>query len=100
MANWQHRLKLKDISEAYDRKEIDSKEAGKKTSERIKQLAEHLIPAYASYKEEFLEIAYQFESVEDQDDYNNCLEQLYDLGDTKLDNEWPGKKLCWIGFSI
>jgi len=99
MANWQHHLKLKDISEAWDRKEIDAKKAGKMTAERIKHLAEHLIPEYASYKEEFLEIAEQFEDAEDQNEYNYCLEQLYDLGDTRLDDDlWAGKKLCWIGF--
>jgi len=98
MANWQHHLKLKDISEAWDRKEIDTKKAGQMTSDLIKHLAEHLLPVYASYKEEFLEIAEQFEDAEDQNEYNYCLEQLYGLGDTKLDNEWPGKKLCWVGF--
>lgn len=99
MANWQHHLKLKDISESWDRKEIDAKKAGQMTSERIKHLAEHLIPAYATYKDDFLDIADQFEVVDDQDSYNSCLKQLYDLGDTKLDsNEWNGKKLCWIGF--
>jgi len=100
MANWQHHLKLKDISEAWDRKEIDSKKAGQMTAERIKHLAEHLKPAYASYKEEFLEIAEQFEDSADQDEYNDCLTQLYDLGDTKLDDEFPGKKLCWISFAF
>lgn len=37
---------------------------------------------------------------EDEDDnvehFDDALEQLYDWADASLDNQWGGKKMCWI----
>lgn len=47
------------------------------------------------------EIAADFLSLsEDQDatadEFDEIMAQLFDWADTKLDDAWPGKRLCWV----
>jgi hypothetical protein len=44
----------------------------------------------------FEEIADEFDCVTETDEFDYWMQELYDLGDVKLDNDWNGKKLCWI----
>lgn len=33
-------------------------------------------------------------------DFDLALEQLFDWGDTCLDDEWPTKKMCWVNVAF
>lgn len=36
------------------------------------------------------------DSSSDTDDFDEIYDRLCDWGDTKLDNQWNGAKVCWI----
>jgi hypothetical protein len=105
MANWQFKLELGDAWQAYDEDENVQKLAGT-VAERIKALVPSIkrvpTPTYrrmAGVLEK--DILPMFEEVRDDEsmgveDFDSALENLYDWADTRLDNEWNGRAMCWI----
>jgi hypothetical protein len=93
MANWQRKLQLKDIWHNDDVHMIAAE-----TAKRLKAL--QAFPD-ADLDEQRLDIADEFEGLStdpkaDKEDFDCVLERLYDWADTKLDNNWNGKKVCWV----
>jgi uroporphyrinogen-III synthase len=93
MANWIHKLDLKDLFDAYDNKEKTTAEVGKETAKRLRAL--HLPEDFQSDQED---IAGMFEEVETQQEFNEVLNELYDLGDCPLPTPkgQMERKLIWI----
>lgn len=101
MANWQSRL---NIGTAWRRHK-----AGKTT---LAELAMSIAGELQSLKpisnepegeresliEQFL--CFANDDCDDVEDFDGLMEQLYDWADTPLDNEWPGKKVCWVETTI
>jgi len=82
MKKWKYRLELKDLWDKRNGGEITIQQMGKEISKRIKNL-----PCYK--QEEDLEIiSDDFEFIEDIDNFDNVLEQLYNWADYD--------KKCWI----
>jgi len=95
MANWKYKLDLKDIWGKYDTGEMTVNEIGVEIANRIKKL-----PCYNDddYFFELDDIATAFECVDNVEEFDYAMENLYNWGDI----EWkPSKtimkfKLCWI----
>lgn len=47
------------------------------------------------YLIELFETFYDDEET-DVDEFDYCMEKLYDWADTRLDGTWNGKKNCWV----
>ena len=97
MANWQTRLRLKDI---YHDKSLKTSELAIKVAERLRKMT---LPANLDEYtcEERDDIAWEFEAIaEDADcgvnDFDCVMERLYNWADMPLDSGWPQKKLCWV----
>jgi len=61
-----------------------------------------LLPFENSLDDEKEDLIYEFEEIVNCpectiEDFDNIMEDLYDWGDIKLDDEWPPAKVCWIG---
>ena len=93
MANWKFRLDLKDIWHKYSDTEVydHANEMGKLVAERLK-----LLKLPVKFRHEQTRLVDAFENVDDLDEFNNYMNDLYDLADTRLDNEWNGNKLMWV----
>jgi len=91
MSRWLNRLELIDIWKKYRADKIAIAEAGKEVAKRIRKLK-----CFEAEKETLEDIACDFECVETVEDFDSVLNDLYDWGDTPLDNRFGGKKLCWI----
>lgn len=103
MAQWVHKIELKDLSEKYDKKELTANEVGIKVAERIRACSAYNnpVPGVNADQKKVLEpIAKKFEKVKTEAGFNKALESLYDWGDTPLDSNWAGRKMCWIGFAF
>lgn len=104
MANWVHRLELKDLHDKYDKEGITPNELGVEVAKRIRTLLElNTPPIPEELRNEAKDIALEFESMvdDDIDEYDSILSKLYDWADTTLPNA-PNTpfhaipKLCWI----
>lgn len=96
MANWRYKINLTDLREDYENKKITVEDFGKKISKRF-----HQQPWFKDVEEDIGDIIDSFECVDNEDDFNNILEELYDWGDTELPtprSQLPiFNKMCWIG---
>ena len=92
MANWQNEI---DLTREWENENIveickdviKGLQNLKRVPEDMKKEVEELIEGFQCLIDS---------ECDDFDDYNECHSKLYDLGDTRLDNKWPGKKLAWI----
>lgn len=93
MSNWKYKIDLKDVWAKLSDDEIEIPEGGKQIAEILRKHK-----AYREYETELEAIAEQFEDVEEQDDFNSILQELYDWGDTTIPplNAWPPNKIAWI----
>ena len=94
MAQWVRRLNIKDAWKQAQEDEITSIDLAKVIVEKLKRF--NLEDDW-----ELQDIITEFESfIEDNEDddswFNSIFNSLYDWADTPLDNEWNGKKNCWI----
>ena len=107
MANWQHRIELKDLHEKYEDGEITIQEVAKQLKSRLEILYGAINKRRYLAKDIYLEmlktITTDFEALsEDEnasvDNYDDVLSSLYDFGDIKLDNKdiFHEARLCWI----
>jgi oligoendopeptidase F len=92
MSQWQSRLDLKDLWKKRDEGSISIKELAQEVAKRIRKNK-----FYKKYEEVLEEIAIAFEDCEeDVEEFDNILNDLYDWADIPLDNNFGGKKICWI----
>lgn len=93
MANWQHTLDLKDLWKQYDKGEETIKVLGGEVAKLLRGVS---LPE--QFSDEVEEIAFGFEQVEDVEEFDNTLEQLYDLADTPLPTPagQMQRKLLWV----
>ena len=98
MANWINRLDLSDVWDKANDYEISIQELAGITAKRLsninKGLNEDLLWLRDNLVDEFEAISEDEEA--GQVDLNYVMQDLYDWADTPLDNNWAGKKACWI----
>ena len=100
MANWQ--LKL-DIAEFYHKypDELSLQEVAKKVSNAMKELEPTVKLRFRNMQSDFENIIDSFDELSNDEQaevnqFDSIMDDLYDWGDTALDNDFAGKKLCWI----
>lgn len=80
MSNWKTNLDLKDVWTAHDEERMTTSEVAAAVSERLaEQFPED---------DEIEAIVEQFQAVEDVEEFNNAMSDLYD---------WADEARCWIG---
>lgn len=98
MADWQSELDLSDVWYNTSVGEISIHKLAGIISERLDKIRpsedEDILATQLELVDAFLSISEDKECSEDDFDYE--MENLYDWADTKLDNSWNGKKVCWI----
>ena len=106
MTDWQFRLEFRDLWKDERDGKISLLDVSKGVVERIKALA----PVIRKRKDEMYQdaaddlendILPMFEELveeenEDTEDFDFALSYLYDWADGRLDDEWNGKKVCWV----
>lgn len=103
MTNWTHNLELKDLHNKHESGEMGISQVASTVAIRLKALiATNTPPISEDLKEEAEELAERFENeIDDVEDYDNVLSDLYDWADTELPCK-PGtpftmeQKLCWV----
>lgn len=103
MADWQFRLEFgsfwhQDFPPAYVANEVVirlrellpkiQRRRGEDYQELAEELELNIIPAFEEVAED--------ETATSYDEFNYALSDLYDWGDTPLDNRFGGKKMCWV----
>lgn len=96
MAQWQRKLELADVYRIGDDEEKVPELAGI-IATRLLALAPFGID---DIDEERAEIVNMFKEVESEklgfDEFNDAMENLYNWADQPLDDNWNGKKVCWV----
>lgn len=97
MSNWQREL---DISKAWKKCENNNSVFRELAKDIVFKLR-LLTPFENRIDNEKEDIIIEFEEIIKCsectiEDFDTIMEDLYDWGDTQLDNEWPPAKVCWI----
>jgi hypothetical protein len=114
MADWQLRINFIDEWDKSNNEETveNLRSLTNKILSELNRIKPAVESRFSDYLDDLNEIIDDFDTTLndleqfDPDDYpeydafNYALEKLYDWGDIKLDNDWSGKKLCWIGHII
>jgi len=96
MSQWQSRLDLKDLWTRRKEGKLTIQQLAKAIAKRIRK---H--PFYEREEDTLEEIALNFECCEeDVEEFDNILSDLYDWANTPLDNNFGGKKMCWVATSF
>ena len=93
MANWKYKISVKNEHDAYRAERMTIQEVAKSLSRKLR-----FLPCY-QYDEKLQEIAsWLISDVENVDDYDRLLEELYDWGDQEIPplHQWTPNKMCWI----
>lgn len=116
MADWQFKLEFKDLWKGEEAGELSLIDVTKGVVERIGKLlpeirarAARTVSADALLASTLEDMADELENDalpmfeelvetenEDTEDFDLALEVLYDWADSPLDNNFGGKKMCWI----
>jgi hypothetical protein len=101
MANWQYKINFRDESTGYEDGSVSIQGLAECVNKKILSIKDSVSVRFPDEVEDLLQVAELFSDISmDPDstveDFDNALEQLYDWGDTSLDNKWNGRKLCWI----
>lgn len=99
MANWQRKI---DISKVWKKCENDKslfRELAKEISFKLNLLLPFDNDLLDNDKNDLI---MEFDEIVECpectiEDFDRIMQDLYDWGDTELDNEWPRSKVCWIG---
>lgn len=103
MADWQRKLILNPEWDQAQENEIATQELARSIAVKLRALEpfsdNSLRPN--EWDAERDEIAETFEALAadknaTQSDFNRVMQGLYDWGDTRMDAQWNGKKVCWI----
>ena len=96
MSNWKYKLDLTDVWNKVDDGKMTIPELGKIVADRLEKVAESF-PKVC--KGEATEIAYYFREAEEESDFNDAMEDLYNLADSVLPKpkgQWMENKLMWV----
>lgn len=102
MANWQRHLDIADAWKDAKKGALGIRELSKFIAARLKALRPLHHEEVDELRDELVE---EFDALaadkgSDDDDLTECfdelMERLYNWGDLKLDDNWNGKKVCWI----
>lgn len=98
MANWQRTIDISASWKLAKEYEISYQELAKEILHKLNTLKPFDNEDVEYVKSMLIE---EFEILADDEDedegwFNYTMEKLYDWGDTKLDNDFGGKKVCWI----
>lgn len=97
MAKWQQKLDIKDIWQAADAGDLSRSDLCAEIARRLTAIEPM---GDEEIDEEKDDIASDFKALSEiapsEDDVNFIYDRLCDWGDRPLDNEWNGKKVCWI----
>lgn len=98
MAQWQRTIRLQPTWDKAKSHEISIQELAAVISKKLKALRpfndDYIDSERDNLVDEFEGLA-EDESA-DREDFDDIMCRLYDWGDMKLDNDWNGKKVCWI----
>ena len=100
MARWQRTLKLQPEWDKAAEDEITVNQLAGVIARRLKDLRPfggdlaYLDEARDEIVDEFDWLAKDADA--GTDDFDNIMESLYDWADTRLDDDWNGKKVCWV----
>lgn len=98
MANWQRKLRLQPEWGQRQDNEITAHQLAAAIARKLRALR----PFHdESIDDERDEIADEFDAFSrdaeaDVDDFDDVMTRLYDWGDIRLDDNWNGKKVCWV----
>lgn len=98
MAKWQRSLKLNPEWEQCQSGEISRQELAASIARKLKAMRPLPPSDYDAEREELADV---FEDMAEdgdlsEDEFNGVMHDLYDWGDTPLDDNWNGKKVCWV----
>lgn len=97
MADWQRTLDIVTIMKRRQGEEITIAEAAIQIAKKLGKLCDFGDEDVDGEKHDIVE---QFNDIanghEEESDFRYILGVLYDWADTKLDDSWPPKKVCWI----
>jgi hypothetical protein len=95
MANWVHRINLKQAWAKADEDE-NFRALSKVVIDKLKMI--DFGPDYNYDRDEIInEFQYLIDDEESNiNDFNSLWNTFYDFADTPLDNKWNGKKLLWV----
>ncbi len=97
MAKWIYRLEIGDLHRRYEENTLSTERLGKEVAARLR---EH--PAFKIYQEDLAWIVEKFEEVQEIEDYDDALEDLYDWADRDYEGHHTNtpfhlrKKNMWI----
>lgn len=98
MANWERKLDLRDVWRLALDNKITMCELAKIVADKLIKLRNFKFVSINDEKndltEKFQDLAANDETT--KDDFDEVLEELYNWGDIRLNNEWPPRKVCWI----
>jgi len=100
MANWQRHIYLNPEWQQAKDGEITIQALAAVLAKRLRALKPFGVRD-EDLNEKRDEIAEEFEYIAKtptatRDDFDNWMEELYDWGDTRLEQGWTGKKVCWV----
>lgn len=98
MAKWQRKIYLQPHWHQASEHEISIQELAGVVAKKLRGIVPFKVEDIESKR---LDLVAEFEWLakspdSDREDFDFWMEELYDWGDTRLDNEWNGKKVCWI----
>jgi len=92
MAQWVHHLRIKDAWK-------QTQDGSMSIQELAKQIVTQLKAFNIQNDSKLDQIIEDFEFLDedaDNDDFDYIMQNLYDWADIPLDNQWNGRKNCWI----
>lgn len=98
MADWQRTLRLNPEWQRAQDGDLSIQYLASTTARRLKSLSPFGDDAIDDERDE---LVWQFEQIAaDQDastsDFDAVMGDLYDWADTRLDEKWAGKRVCWV----
>jgi hypothetical protein len=99
MADWQRKINMNPELTKWQDGEITVQELAVAMARKVRAIAD--FKDHDDLNDERDELAAEFEGMADDpslttSDFDDVMQRLLDWGDTKLDNKWNGKKVCWI----
>jgi seryl-tRNA synthetase len=100
MANWQRTLRLNPEWDQAQEHLITTQELARSVAAKIRAMRPFM-GELENLTDEVVEIADELEGLAEdqsatQQDFNCVMQSLYDWGDQKLDENWNGKKVCFV----
>ena len=101
MAQWQNKINIKKTWNGYEAGENTLQDICGEIVSELGRIRPNVEKRYPDELDDLDGIIAEFLTLRDDksatvDEFDNVLESLYDWGDTALDSNFVGKKLCWI----